>query len=183
MPTPEERLIALNRLHTRVTQCFTFLIWRNRARPVLRVVVNFGDENLKLLQNAAIEISLLSVRALNEFFRQRTRSTRDDDVLAGDYPGFQTPGPFLTDDEARELNKRVFHITCQDRSLSVVSWNIADLTMRAGTHVVAFLRFLESDSQLSVVEREIASSSLRGTLHLIEQTRAAAAEEGAPRQL
>lgn len=177
MPTVKERQIALDRLHTRVTQCFTLLIWRNRARPVLQLVPGFGDENLSLLQNAAIETSLLSVRALNEFFRPRTRQTRADDVVADDYPGFSTPGPFLTEVEARELNKRVFHITCQEQPLATVSWNLADLSVRAATQTAHFLGFLSNDAALSLTERTKAAASLRGVLRLIEQTHITAQQE------
>jgi hypothetical protein len=177
MATQEERLIALDRLHTRVTQCFTLLVWRNRARPVLKSVSNFGDENLALLQNAAIEVSLLSVRTLNEFFRPRTSQTRPDDIVAEDYPGYRTPGAFLTDKESRELNKRLFPITCQSQNLTEVSWNIAEMTVRAATRAADFLQHLVRDDQLSEPERKKAAGSLVGTLRLIEQTRAAAAEE------
>src|SRR5881628_3515794 len=61
-----------------------------------------SPDSLKALRNATIESSLLSVRILNDFFAPRRYPT---DIRASDYVGFSSPGTFLTDQEARDLNK------------------------------------------------------------------------------
>ncbi len=61
-----------------------------------------------MLQNAAIESSLVSLRALNEFFKP---NGRQDDLRASQFPMYETQGAFLSTNDELEINKRLAHLT------------------------------------------------------------------------
>jgi len=162
MPTANEHNLALDRLHTRTTQCFTLLVWITKVRPHLHAGDDNGAHILVMMNNAAVETALISFRSLNEFFRKRDDRHRSDDVVAEDFHGFISAGPFLSATESRDLNKRVMHLTYQEMPLSGVSWKIADWTARGIPRVIEFLQHLEkslspTDPEVARTKREIPS--------------------------
>jgi len=64
------------------------------------------DAYAVIMENSAVESTLMSVRDLDSFFRPRRRP---DDIVADDYPGFANPGLF-----SRE----------QKRTASIKNWLI-----------------------------------------------------------
>jgi hypothetical protein len=98
-------------------------------------------DSREALRNATIESSLLSVRILNDFFAPRRYPT---DIRASDYSGYSSPGKFLTDREAKDLNKYLAHLTTERAEFHPKPWPIYDLLRRALDAAVTFLRFLLS---------------------------------------
>lgn len=142
MTLSTSHLIAVDRLRTRTTQCFTLLIWLIKVKPHISPSNSDGKEIILMMQNAAIETSLVSFRCLNEFFRGRDRRHRKDDVIAEDYFGYKTPGPFLTDLESINLNKKLLHLTYQDETLDAFGWKIAAWTTKGIPQIMSFFQFI-----------------------------------------
>lgn len=103
--------------------------------------ISIPPDSLLALRNAAIESSLFSVRILNDFFAPRRYPT---DIRASDYNGYASPGPFLTVEEGKDLNKYLAHLTTERAEFSPKLWSIYDLLRRAHDTAVTFLRFLLS---------------------------------------
>lgn len=113
-----------------------------------------------MMQNAAIETSLVSFRCLNEFFRQRDTKHRKNDVIAEDYFGYKSPGPFLSEAESSSLNKRLLHLTYQEEALDAFGWKIAAWTAKGVPQMMAFFRFVaerlpDGDSSRTRIELEL----------------------------
>jgi hypothetical protein len=158
--SPKES-IAIGRLRTRTTQCFTLLIWLRKVRPLIRPSNEDGGEIITMMQNAMIETSLISFRCLNEFLRPRDAKHRKDDVIAEDYFNYRSSGPFLSDTESATLNKRLLHLTYQDETLDGFSWKVADWTERGIPRITAFFRFVmeqlpDGDPLRSKLESEVS---------------------------
>jgi hypothetical protein len=94
------------------------------------------------LRNAAIESSLLNIRLLNDFFAPRHYDT---DIRAEDYVGYASPGQFLDQAQARELNKHIAHLTTEHAAAAApMQWSIYYMICRAHDRAVTFIRFLRS---------------------------------------
>jgi hypothetical protein len=61
-----------------------------------------------IFRNACTESSLVSLRILNEFFKAEKTKDR---ITASHYPGFKSPGPFLSKNELQRLNDHLAHLT------------------------------------------------------------------------
>jgi hypothetical protein len=88
-----------------------------------------------VLGNALLEDELLHVRNLDDFLGATTR--QQDDVLATDYLPTWTPTRILTDDECRDANKRLFHLSLQRRHLHV-QWDRVGIARRTINAFTAF---------------------------------------------
>ncbi|MBI5425736.1 MAG: hypothetical protein HZA32_16800 [Opitutae bacterium] len=177
MPTIAEQNLALDRLHTRACQCFTLMIWITKFRPVLQPGNEDGYELLTLMSNASIETSLLSFRCLNEFFRKRDGKHRADDVVAEDFYGFVSAGPFLSEEESRAVNKRVMHLTYHEIPLNQIGWQIADWTTRGIPRVVEFLEHLTRTLPATDAEAMKANRTIPHLRILMQQTAELAAHQ------
>lgn len=67
-----------------------------------------GDHLVSVVAQGSLESALVNLRALNDFFRP---SLSNDDIRAIEYPGYRTPGPFLSDADVAAINKQLAHIT------------------------------------------------------------------------
>jgi hypothetical protein len=92
MPTRQETIEAWQDILTRTMQCFAFYIWKTRFA---HLCAQNRDPAVIVMENAAVESTLMSVRDLDSFFRPRRQP---DDIVAEDYTGFANPGPFLSRD-------------------------------------------------------------------------------------
>lgn len=136
-----------------------------------------GYELISVMSNAAIETSLLSFRCLNEFFRKRDGKHRVDDVVAEDFSGFVSTGPFLSDDESRLINKRVMHLTYHETPLSQIGWQIADWTARGIPRIIDFLEHLIRSLPATDVEATKATRAIPHLRILMQQTAELAARQ------
>jgi hypothetical protein len=131
----------------RAFQCFALYHWRTRIHGDPRTRT---DPAFALLQNAALESSLMSIRDLDDFFASRPGS-RTDDIIAIDY-GFPQGRGFLSPDERDAINKKLAHLTycaVHERRQNYTqpnprTWNNADLVNRAMAAFNQFLVHLET---------------------------------------
>ncbi len=91
---------------------------------------------------ASLESSLVNLRALNEFFR--ARQSIQDDMRATQWPGYTTPGPFMSEDDEKEINKRLAHLTWHRETPHEGHFVRKNLGL-AVERIVHFLRFLRAD--------------------------------------
>src|SRR5438045_5814863 len=77
---------------------------------------------------AALQCSLLNIRSLDEFYRPQSKP---DDIRAEHYSNFPNPGPFLSDDEAKQLHQLVAHLTYRRLREFDTTWNTFHLLSRA----------------------------------------------------
>ncbi len=66
------------------------------------------DHLIRVVAQASLESALINLRALSDFFRP---DMDRDDIRAVEFPGYQTPGPFLLSEDITAINKRIAHIT------------------------------------------------------------------------
>src|SRR4051812_30264874 len=79
-----------------MNQCSTYFVWWVHIKPRLIADLHPDGAYMTIINNSAIEATLLFVRKLNEFFRERPKNDeRDDDLRAYDFPGFKAVGMFL----------------------------------------------------------------------------------------
>ena len=107
------------------------------------------------IHNAALDSSLIHLRAFNEFLQPGRRS---DDVRGHHYPNC-TLSSFLTDAEEREINKYLAHLTLTRTDVVTKPWLLDDMVIRALGRGIGFLSFIESGFPLS---NEHATAELRG---------------------
>ena len=141
VPIVDEKLRALILLFSRLTRCFTPLLWITRVHPMLAVHPRFPRETLAVLtvKNACVESALMSVRDLDDFFRQRTARDRATDIRADDFFDYQSPGTFLSEAERQSINQHVAHLTYQPVWAGKTgippddeqNWNTAEFTRKA----------------------------------------------------
>ena len=109
-PTPDELEQAFDDIGYVILQaCVAHDLYHIEVVPVLREK-GIAEDAISIVNNASLESRLLFLRKLNEFF-ERLPAKKEDDLRAEHYFGFQSPGPFLSDQDEAELHKRVGHIT------------------------------------------------------------------------
>ena len=136
--------------HIRYTfsQSASAFVWcfAEARNPTLR---NLRGYEIQSLRNATIESSLISLRALHDFFspypsgKRTARNDQDGDVRAVDY-GYQTKGGFLSIADKTEINKRAAHI-CLRRLKSHTGWDFRSHMNPAINRMLDFLNYLRSD--------------------------------------
>jgi hypothetical protein len=72
-----------------------------------------------IFANACIESSLLSLRILNEFFTSEKTKER---ITASQYPGYRTPGHFLSRSDLQRLNDHLAHLTWRRLNEATAQW-------------------------------------------------------------
>src|SRR5258706_7775431 len=109
-PTHQELRNAWLRVESCMWQTFSFYLWQKHFKP------NDGDSDTselqhecRLVQTAVLSAAVLNIRAIDDFFRIIGKE-REGDIKASHYPRFLNPGPFLSSDEAKALNKSVIHL-------------------------------------------------------------------------
>ena len=155
IPTDDEKLLAVSLLYNRLNRGFTLYRWFMEIRPMLAVHPRFSEEHFAVttIQNACVESALMSVRDLDDFFRPRTKQTRDNDLRATDFDGYQSPGLFLSGPERESINQRIAHLTYEPvwtgttgiAPDSQFDWNTTNLVGKAARAVLGFLSYVESE--------------------------------------
>ncbi len=124
---------------------FSYHVWNKRCGQCEK-----ESEDCELMRIAALECTLLNIRAVDEFFRQQTWSS---DIRAAQYPGFDSPGPFLSPGEKRKLDQLVAHLTYNRIHEFDFTWKTAELLQKAYRAFASFLSYVERafyEDQLNV---------------------------------
>lgn len=128
----------------------------------------FGDDHAEvclaaMMHNAALDSTLINLRALNEFFKP---GGLPDDIRAHHF-SIPKSTPFLQPPEEAEINKHLAHITTLRATTIPKPWYIDDMVSRGLTEALVFLVALEGSfpftseearndvSQTSVAAREM----------------------------
>ena len=114
---------------------FLYNVWHKRYGRC-----HNGSADHELIRIAALECTLLNVRAVDEFFRQQSWST---DIRAAQYPGFDSPGPFLSSVEKRKLDQLVVHLTYNRIHEFDYTWKTVELVQKAYRAFSNFLDYVE----------------------------------------
>jgi hypothetical protein len=93
----------------RFLQVFTVHIWNAKGK---RALSNSGLRvgEIQLLENAALESTLMSLRDIDDFFDDVSAS-KPDDLRVADFGVFAHSGRYLTRTERQILNKALAHLT------------------------------------------------------------------------
>ena len=124
---------------------FSYYVWQKHFQPP-----NDTTDECKFMRAAALQCSLLNIRTLDEFYRPQSRP---DDIRAEHYPHFNNPGPFLSDDEAKQVHQLIAHLTYRRFREFDTNWNIFYLMRRAYDHFkqfVDYLRDVEFAKQINI---------------------------------
>ena len=147
--TNEEKERAWKLVRMRFLQVFTLLIWKTKGLDAMeKAGGSLKKGELQLLDNAALESTLMSLRDVDDFFD--AKAPRPDDLRATDFGAFQNMGSYLQPAERTILNKALAHLTNfrispHQRTASAPSMdelNGLDITTRAVAKIEKFLDFL-----------------------------------------
>jgi hypothetical protein len=146
--TNEEKERAWKWVQIRFLQFFTLLIWKTKGLDAMeRAGGTLSRGELQLLDIAALESTLMSLRDIDDFFNTRARA---DDLRATDFGAFQDMGSYLQPSEREILNKALAHLTdfrISTKQKAVVpppanELDVFDITARAVAMSAKFLDFL-----------------------------------------
>ena len=150
--TREELKSALSEVFFTFDQIGSYHNWQvmleeanvSRVCPAYRV---------KMMHNSAMCASLIHLRTLNEFFAE---GGHKDDIRANDFSGFDVhnPGPFLTESDKVEINKRTTHLTWHRLNLDLRPFPVRGMMQQAISRMLQFLEYLQKDF-LSLVDDEL----------------------------
>jgi hypothetical protein len=124
---------------------FSYYVWQKHFQPP-----NNTTDECKFMRAATLQCSLLNIRSLDEFFRPQSKP---DDIRAAHYPNFNNPGPFLCDDEAKQLHQLIAHLTYRRFRQFDTTWNTFLLLRRAYDHFslfVDYIRDVEFDGEINI---------------------------------
>ena len=108
-----------------------------------------------ITHNAALDSTLMSLRAFNEFF---TSDRRQDDILASDFPGVSMQ-TFLAPDDATAMSKYLAHISATRADIVTKHWFLDDMVVLGLQHGITFLSIIESTFPPAT---DLAQAELRG---------------------
>ncbi|HEV2966267.1 MAG TPA: hypothetical protein VGW97_05070 [Chthoniobacterales bacterium] len=95
---------------------------------------------MDVIGNATIESSLMSIRALDEFFDPR--DARPNDIRSHHYRHYLSPGRFLSKLEFDTIGRRIAHLTLDRADDPTKPWQITELIKRAYEPSENFLAFI-----------------------------------------
>ncbi|HEV3392932.1 MAG TPA: hypothetical protein VG103_05420 [Chthoniobacterales bacterium] len=95
---------------------------------------------MEVIGNATVESSLISIRALDEFFDPG--DGRPNDIRSHYYSGYRSPGHFLQNPEFHTIGRRIAHLTLDRVDDSTKPWQITELITRAYKLSENFLSFV-----------------------------------------
>ncbi len=124
---------------------FSYYVWQKHFQPP-----NDATDKCKFMRAAALQCSLLNIRSLDEFYRPQSKP---DDIRAEHYPNFTNPGPFLSDDEAKQLHQLIAHLTYRRFREFDMTWNTFHLLRRAHDRFrlfVDYIRDIELVGQINI---------------------------------
>src|SRR5438445_610910 len=79
---------------------------------------------MDVIGNATVESSLISIRALDEFFDPR--EGRSNDIRSHHYVGYRSPGRFLEKQEFDTIGRRIAHLTLDRADDETTPWQITE---------------------------------------------------------
>jgi hypothetical protein len=152
-------------------QSFAHFLWLKYFKPRDGNSTEFRlHEECHIVERGALVSALLHIRILNDFFSPVKFST---DINASQYPRLRNPGAFLSEAEAKDLDKHIAHITKERVSIASQGWYPPDLISRAYDCFEVFAAYVKDDffkGQPDNVKRVDGDCS-RIKLLLDEQTR------------
>ena len=173
-PTPDELEKAIEDIGYAILQaCVAHEIYHIEIVPVLRRN-GISEESITIINNASVESQLLFLRKLNEFFKplpgNGEKPLKDDDLRAAHYFGFESSGPFLSDEDEAELHKRVGHITLKEVREQKKDWTklIRGSVPVAIDRSLEFFRFSRDSDEVSSSMREDARYYIEHLEHIKE---------------
>lgn len=96
------------------------------------------------MHNAAIESTLISIRAFDDFCRNKREHA--DDLLAGDFPDLSIGNRFLDLADRRRINKQVAHLTHVSVGQATSSYHYREFLSAAIPRARQFCHYSESDT-------------------------------------
>jgi hypothetical protein len=106
---------------------------------------------MEVIGNATVESSLISIRALDEFFDPG--DGRPNDIRSHYYSGYRSPGRFLQNPEFHTIGRRIAHLTLDRVDDSTKPWQITELITRAYKLSENFLSFFTSRQMDEFMQR------------------------------
>jgi len=116
---------------------FSYYVWQKHFQPA-----NDASDECTFMRFAALQCTLLNIRALDEFFRN---PKWPGDIRAKHYPRFTNPGPFLSLSESEQLHKLIVHLTYNRIYEFTTTWKTHTLLTRAYVHFKAFVDYIHDD--------------------------------------
>ena len=86
--------------------------------------------SLAIIQTACLNSTLLAIRDLDDFFKPRTRDSRDDVLKASDLE-YQVSLEFLTQSERKRISKIIMHSTVTAVENQAAEWTFKNLLQNA----------------------------------------------------
>jgi hypothetical protein len=119
------------------------------------------------MHNAAIESTLISIRAFDDFCRNKRE--HQDDLLAGDFPELSIETRFLDLTDRRRINKQVAHLTHVSVGQAESSYHYREFLSAALPRARQFCHYCESDT---VSPDAQLAAFVRETLNVIQSVEA-----------
>jgi hypothetical protein len=113
---------------------FSYYVWQKHFQPP-----NDTTDECKFMRAASLQCSLLNIRSMDEFYRPQSKP---DDIRAEHYSNFTNPGPFLSDDEAKQLHQLIAHLTYRRFREFDTTWKTFHLLRRAYDHFRLFVDYI-----------------------------------------
>jgi hypothetical protein len=154
-PTHIELQKALGAVCKVVGQIPYFHIYEQSLSDVFDVSSRVGESLQAMTHNAALDSTLLNIRAFNEFFKERARA---DDIRAHHFPALPLR-PFLSSEQESEIHKHLAHLTWTRANIDAKPWTIDGLMAIALKHRMEFLDSIDRRFQFS---DETARAEVRG---------------------
>lgn len=117
------------------------------------------------MNNAAVESSLINIRALNEFFKG---GGREEDIRAHHFPGNFSKGPFLSRSEEERIHKLLAHLTARRLEGDSMSWDLFGHMIDALKRALEFLQHLNKHfTEMTAQDKRANSEMMKTTSMLI----------------
>jgi len=98
--------------------------------------------SLQTIENACIDTTLIALRDLDDFLRERTSTSKPDDIRASNF-GFAGSHSFLTQCQRESINKLILHITTVGAASQPFCWDILELAAKAIAQCLESLKWVE----------------------------------------
>lgn len=121
-----------------VSACCSYVSWIAAVKPKLDEQQLFLPYEYGAIAMSCLASSLLAIRKFDDFFRDK--KTRHDDVTVSDF-GYEQIS-ILTNEERKDINKRIAHFTTAMDDAENEIWAIDDLLFRLSGPLREFLTFL-----------------------------------------
>lgn len=103
---------------------------------------------VQTIHNACLHTTLIALRQLDEFLTPRRSNSRPDDLKASDF-GMAKRLAFLSEQERKDVDKLIAHITLHGVQSQRLAWHVHELATKAVSQCLAFLRWIENQYGVS----------------------------------